>query len=159
MKEKTPLSHELVCFEMLGVKSQILNQRSQNQIRGKLLLTRKLLHFRGSRFSQCFCTTNLSPLTRYHVRFYANNYFEVLLIVSTAFNSKKMKECNRHLCMFRFLKEQRNQCISSLVKGTLHVWENNIVNCYWSILRAPRQWPTGHGGNCLSCLREVSGLV
>ena len=32
------------------------------QIRGKLLLSRKLHHFRGSCFSQCFFTINLSPL-------------------------------------------------------------------------------------------------
>ena len=28
------------------------------------------------------------PITRYQVRFYANNYFELLPIVSTAFNIK-----------------------------------------------------------------------
>ena len=78
MKEKTPLSHEVVCV-------QILNLRPQNQIRGKLLVSRKPLHFRGSRFSQCFIPQPL-PITRYQVRFYANNYFEYLPIVSTVFN-------------------------------------------------------------------------
>jgi hypothetical protein len=46
-RKKTPLSREVVYF-------QILNLRSRNQIRGKLLLSRKLRHFRGSRFSPCF---------------------------------------------------------------------------------------------------------
>ena len=39
--------------------------RSQNQSRGKLLLSRKLCYFRGSRFSQCFILRtciNRSPL-------------------------------------------------------------------------------------------------
>ena len=31
----------------------VLNLRSRNQISGKLLLSRKLWHFRGSRFAQC----------------------------------------------------------------------------------------------------------
>ena len=42
-------------------------------------------------------------------------------------------------------------------------WERapykEIVNFYWIMsTRAPRQWPRGHGGNRLCCLREVSGL-
>ena len=56
MKEKNTLVtrgcvllHVDACFS----RPQILNLRSQNQICGKLLLSRKL-HFRGSRFSQCF---------------------------------------------------------------------------------------------------------
>ena len=35
-------------------RPQILNQRYRNQICGKLLLSRKLLDFRGSLISQCF---------------------------------------------------------------------------------------------------------
>ena len=38
-------------------RPQNLNLRSQNQIQGKLLLSRKLLHFRGSRFSQIYTIT------------------------------------------------------------------------------------------------------
>ena len=45
---KKTLWHEVV---WLISRPQILNLRSQNQIRGKLLLSRKLCHFRGSRFS------------------------------------------------------------------------------------------------------------
>ena len=54
MKEKTPLSHEVVCFQMLVFPTSNLILRSRNPIRGKLLLSRKLRHFRGSRFPQCF---------------------------------------------------------------------------------------------------------
>ena len=53
-RKKTPLSHKVVCFRCLISRPQILNLRSQNRIRGKLLLSRKLCHFRGSCFSQCF---------------------------------------------------------------------------------------------------------
>ena len=58
-RKKTPLSHhghtKLCAFRCL-----ILNLRSWNQIRGKLLLSRKLCHFRGSCFSQCFILS-ISP--------------------------------------------------------------------------------------------------
>ena len=46
----TPSLLEVVCFQMLlTLRPQILNQ-----IRGKLLLSRKLHYFRGNRFSQLF---------------------------------------------------------------------------------------------------------
>ena len=49
-ERKTPLSHDGVCI----FGPQVLNLRSRNQIRWKLLLSRKLWHFRGCRFAQCF---------------------------------------------------------------------------------------------------------
>ena len=49
-----PCRTKLCAFRWLISRPQVLNQRSQNQIRGKLLLSRKLWHFRRSRFSQCF---------------------------------------------------------------------------------------------------------
>ena len=45
---------KLCAFWCLISGPQILNLRSRNQIRGKLLLSRKLRHFRGSCFSQYF---------------------------------------------------------------------------------------------------------
>ena len=74
-RQKHPCHTKLCAFRWLISGPQILNLRSRNQIRGKLLLSRKLLHFRGSRFSQCLILPT-SPHTRYQVRFYANNYFE-----------------------------------------------------------------------------------
>ena len=67
MKEKHPYHTKLCAFRCLIAIPQILNLRSRNQIGEKLLLSRKLQHF------------------SYQVRFYANNYFELLPIVSTAF--------------------------------------------------------------------------
>ena len=65
MKEKTPLSHEVVCmFRWLISRPQVLNLRSRNQIRGKLLLSHNVLYHQPL------------PITRHQVRFYANNYFE-----------------------------------------------------------------------------------
>ena len=40
----------------------VLNLRSRNHIRRKLLLSRKLRHFRGSRFSQCFIPSTFLTL-------------------------------------------------------------------------------------------------
>ena len=73
MKEKTPLSQKLCAFRCLISRPQYLILRSRNQFRGKFILSRKLHHFRGSRFSQCFILST-SPITHYQVRIYANNY-------------------------------------------------------------------------------------
>ena len=54
-ERKKCLCHTKLCvFRWLISRPQVLNLRSRNQIRGKLLLSRKLWHFRGSHFSQCF---------------------------------------------------------------------------------------------------------
>ena len=53
-------------------------------------------------------------------------------------------------CMLCFFKGQGHQGIFSLVKGTL--WGN----C--KFLLKHFKSTRGHGGNCLRCLREVSGL-
>ena len=53
-EKKRPCHTQLCAFRCLISRPQILNLRSRNQIRGKLLLSRKLCYFRGSRFSQCF---------------------------------------------------------------------------------------------------------
>ena len=61
MKEKKQLvTRSCVLFRCLIWRPQILNLRSWNQICRKLLLSRELRHFRGSRFSQCFILS-LSP--------------------------------------------------------------------------------------------------
>ena len=53
-RKKHPCHTKLRAFRWLISRPQVLNLRSRNQIRGKLLLSRKLWHFRGSCFSQCF---------------------------------------------------------------------------------------------------------
>ena len=53
-RKKHPCHTKLCAFRWLISIPQVLNLRSWNQILGKLLLSRKLWHFRGSRFSQCF---------------------------------------------------------------------------------------------------------
>ena len=55
MKEKTPLSHEVVYFQMLDFETSKSNSEVlKSNIRGKLLLSRKLGYFKGGRFSHCF---------------------------------------------------------------------------------------------------------
>ena len=77
MKEKTPLSHEVVCFQMLGFEtSNSKLEVLKKSIRGNLLLSPKLRHFRGSRFSQCFILSTSPHYSLPQVRFYADNYFE-----------------------------------------------------------------------------------
>ena len=52
-RKKHPCHTKLCALRCLISRPQILNLRSRNQICGKLRLSRKLRHFRGSRFSQC----------------------------------------------------------------------------------------------------------
>ena len=54
-ERKKHYCHTKMCaFRWLISRPQVLSLRSRNQIRGKLLLSQKLWHFRGCRFSQCF---------------------------------------------------------------------------------------------------------
>ena len=53
-KKKHPCHTKLCTFRCLISRPQILNLRSRNQTRRKLLLSQKLRYFRGSRISQCF---------------------------------------------------------------------------------------------------------
>ena len=61
--EKKTCHTKLCTFRCLISIPQILNLRSRNKIRGKLLLTRKLRHFdQREPFLTMLFTTNLSPL-------------------------------------------------------------------------------------------------
>ena len=65
MKEKTPLPPEVVCFiplRWLISRPQILNLRSQNLIRGKLLFFSKTMSLHREPFLTMFYAINLSPL-------------------------------------------------------------------------------------------------
>ena len=53
-RKKHPCHTKLCAFRCLISRPHVLNLRSRNQIRGNLLLSPKLRHFRGSRFSHCF---------------------------------------------------------------------------------------------------------
>ena len=53
-RKNHPCYTKLCAFRCLISRPQILNLRSRNQNRGKLLLSWKLRYFRGSHFSQCF---------------------------------------------------------------------------------------------------------
>ena len=76
-KEKNTLvTQSCLLSDALFSRPNIINLRSRDQIRVKLLLFRKLRHFRGSVFSQYFIHYQPLPITRYQVRFYVNNCFE-----------------------------------------------------------------------------------
>ena len=77
-ERKKTLSHEVMCSQMLDFETSILNLRSRNQIHGKLLLSWKLRHFRGSHSSQCFFFFYYQQLSIacYRVSFYVKKYFE-----------------------------------------------------------------------------------
>ena len=71
MEEKQPLSHEVVCFQMLsGPQNLIL--RSQNQIYGKITSFSKTTLIQRESFLTMFCTI----IACYKISFYAKNYFE-----------------------------------------------------------------------------------
>ena len=64
MKEKTPLSHEVVCFLMLDFRDYVT---SEGAVSHNVLYHQPL------------------PITCNQERFYDDKYFELLPIVSTAF--------------------------------------------------------------------------
>ena len=76
---------KLHAFWSLISRPQILNLRSRNQIRGKLLLSRKLRHYVAHSHNVLYhpCL----PITRNQERFYDDKDFEKLPIVSTAFKT------------------------------------------------------------------------
>ena len=76
MKEKTPLSHEVVCFQMLDFEAS--NSKSE---------VSKSNSWKIASFSKTYVTSEGAvshnvlydqplPITRHQVRFYANYYFE-----------------------------------------------------------------------------------
>ena len=63
IEEKTPLSHEVVCFQMLDLRPQILIRRIQTQIRGKLITSfSKTTLLQMELFLTICYTINSSPL-------------------------------------------------------------------------------------------------
>ena len=76
MQEKKTLSHKVVCFQMLDfleIKFMEIYFFLVNYLTSEGAVSHNVLYY------QPF------PITRYHVRFYANIYFELLPIVSTTF--------------------------------------------------------------------------
>ena len=66
VKEKIPLSHEVVCFQMLDFDTSKSNWNIflENYVTSEGAVSHNVLYYQ-----------QLS-ITRYQVRFYANNYFE-----------------------------------------------------------------------------------
>ena len=61
-ERKNPCHTKLCTFRWLISRPQVLNLRSRNQIRWKLLLSRKTMVLQREPFLTMFYTTNLSPL-------------------------------------------------------------------------------------------------
>ena len=78
MKAKTPLSHEVLCFQMRWINSrpQNLILRSRNQIRRENYFFLENYVTSEGAVSHNVLYINLSPLIKYQVRFYAYNYFK-----------------------------------------------------------------------------------
>ena len=58
MKEKTPLSHGVVCFQLLDFETSKFNSDVSKSNSWKITsFSKTIRYFRGSRFSQCFILT------------------------------------------------------------------------------------------------------
>ena len=94
MEEKTPLSREVLCFQMLDFETsrpQNQNLRSGSEICGKMSsFSKNYVNTEGAISPNVLYYQQLS-ITRYQVSFYAKNQFEQLPVVSSAFNSKETK--------------------------------------------------------------------
>ena len=75
MKEKTPLSYKVVCFQMLDFETSKLILWSQNQICENYFFLENYVTSEGAVPHNVLYYQQL-PIARYQVRFYANNYFE-----------------------------------------------------------------------------------
>ena len=76
MKEKTLLTHKVVCFQMLDFETSFYILRSRNQIRMQITyFLENYVTSEGAVSHNVLYYQSLS-ITHYQVRFYANNYFE-----------------------------------------------------------------------------------
>ena len=75
MKEITPLSHKVVCFQMLDFETS--NSKSEGS-KSNLWKITSLENYFSSEGAVSHTVLDYQPLaiTRYQVRFYANKYFE-----------------------------------------------------------------------------------
>ena len=64
MKEKTPLSHEVVCFQMLDFETSNSKFFLENYVTAEGAVSHNVLYYQQL------------PIIHYQVKFYANNYFE-----------------------------------------------------------------------------------
>ena len=69
MKEKTPLSHEAVCFRMLDFETSNSKYKVSKSILENYVTSEGVI-------SHIVVYHQHLPVTHYQVRFYANSYFE-----------------------------------------------------------------------------------
>ena len=76
MEEKTPLSHEVVCFQMLdfGTSNSKLKGLKSNSLKIYFFLENYVTS--DGAVSHNVLYHQPLPITRHQERFYANNYFE-----------------------------------------------------------------------------------
>ena len=84
MKEKKILSYEVVCFQMLDFETSSAKSEVSKSTWKITFFLEKYATSEGAVPHNVLYYQPL-PITRYQVRFYANNYFEQLPIVSIAF--------------------------------------------------------------------------
>ena len=70
MKEKTPLAHEVVCFQMLDFETS--NSKSEVSKSNDFFLE----NYVTSEGAVSHNVLYITAITHYQVRFYANSYFE-----------------------------------------------------------------------------------
>ena len=76
MEEKAPLSHEVVCFQMLDFVTSKSNSEVLKSNSWKITSFLNTTLLQREPFLTMFYNNNSSPLLCYQVRFYAHNYFE-----------------------------------------------------------------------------------
>ena len=76
MEEKTPLSHEVVCFQMLDFETSKSNSEvSKSNLVENYFFLENYVTSEGAVSHNVLYYQQLS-IARYQVSFYANNYFE-----------------------------------------------------------------------------------
>ena len=94
MEEKTPLSHEVVCFQMLDFgtsksNSEVSKTNSNILVENYFFLENYDTSLEGAVCHNVLYYQQLS-IACYQVSFHANNYFEKLPIVSSTFKGSDL---------------------------------------------------------------------
>ena len=88
-ERKTRLSHEVVCFQLIDFETSKTNYAVSKSNSWKNYFFLKNYVSSEGAVSHNVLYYQPLPITQYQERFYADNYFEYLPIVSTAFNNQQ----------------------------------------------------------------------
>ena len=133
MEEKTPLSHEVVCFQVLYFETSKSNSKVSKSNSWKNTFSRKLCYFKRKTFLPMFYTNNSSPLLVNKEGFMLIIILRKLIFLSIQLSAivQLGETCTRQvvnpiLCMFAS-KFWRNKLSGTCENAQVSVGENKVI--------------------------------